>query len=69
MKKNKVVELQDRAGLADYLTEIPGSFFRLGCGTDVKNAVSLHNPTFSPDERALINGAAILTGIILKYDE
>lgn len=42
-----------------YLERVPGTFLRLGVGVPGKPA-SLHSPTFAPDERALVLGAATL---------
>ena len=53
---------------ADYLNEVPGCFFRLGCFSGSGNQVPLHNPAFSPDEQALVYGAAILAGIAAEYN-
>lgn len=42
-----------------YLERVPGTFLRLGVGIPGQPA-SLHSPTFAPDERALVIGAAAL---------
>ncbi len=42
-----------------YLERVPGTFLRLGVGTENGRA-SLHSATFAPDERALVLGAATL---------
>jgi amidohydrolase len=42
-----------------YLERVPGTFLRLGVGIPGHPA-SLHSPTFAPDERALVIGAAAL---------
>lgn len=42
-----------------YLERVPGTFLRLGVGIPDRPA-SLHSSTFSPDERALVIGAAAL---------
>lgn len=43
-----------------YLEHVPGSMFRLGCGSVEAGQSSLHSPTFDIDERALAIGARIL---------
>ncbi len=42
-----------------YLEKVPGTFLRLGVGQPERPA-TLHSPTFAPDERALVIGAAAL---------
>ena len=44
---------------ARYLERVPGTFLRLGVGVAGRPA-SLHSPTFAPDDRALVVGAATL---------
>ncbi len=44
---------------AYYLDHVPGTFLRLGVGGRGP-PVSLHSPTFAPDERSLVLGAATL---------
>jgi amidohydrolase len=44
---------------ARYLERVPGTFLQLGVGLPSRPA-SLHSPTFAPDERALVIGAAVL---------
>ena len=54
---------------AEYLSRVPGCFFRLGCaprGLGVE-PVSLHHPKFNPDEQALIYGSAMLAGIVMEF--
>ncbi|MCI4332811.1 MAG: M20 family metallopeptidase [Thermoplasmata archaeon] len=42
-----------------YLEHVPGSFLKLGAGTDGPPA-TLHSPTFAPPEQTLVVGAATL---------
>jgi amidohydrolase len=44
---------------ARYLERRPGTFLQLGVGL-ARQPASLHSPTFAPDERALVVGAATL---------
>lgn len=53
---------------AEYLLHVPGSFFRLGCSVEGVEPVSLHNPTFSPNEQSLIHGSEMLAGIALDFN-
>ncbi|MFC1557306.1 M20 family metallopeptidase [candidate division KSB1 bacterium] len=52
---------------ADYLQVVPGCFFRLGCRNEKEEQNPLHNPSFNPDERALIYGAAMMAGIAVYF--
>ncbi len=61
--RERVAELGDpftgAEDFARYLEHRPGTFLHLGVG--VRGApASLHSPTFAPDERALVTGAATL---------
>jgi amidohydrolase len=53
---------------AQYLSRVPGCFFRLGCDDGRTQPVSLHNPTFNPDEKALLYGTAMFAGIAADYN-
>ena len=50
----------------NYLTEIPGAFFWLGCGEAGKNNAGLHTSRFAMNEEALLIGANIMyqTGLL-----
>ena len=52
---------------AQYLSRVPGCFFRLGCDDGRTQPVSLHNPTFNPDEKALLYGTVMFAGIAAEY--
>lgn len=45
---------------ANYLRDIPGCMFRLGCCSQASGCPPLHSPLFDVDERALAIGAKIL---------
>ena len=61
--RERVVEVPEPVmgaeDFARYLERVPGTFLQLGVGTPDRPA-SLHSPTFAPDERALVIGAAAL---------
>jgi len=61
--KDHVVEvdhpLMGAEDFSRYLEKVPGTFLRLGVGVPDRPA-TLHSPTFAPDERALVIGAATL---------
>ncbi|HTW77533.1 MAG TPA: M20/M25/M40 family metallo-hydrolase, partial [Thermoplasmata archaeon] len=61
--RDRVLELADpimgAEDFARYLEVRPGTFLNLGVGIRGEPA-SLHSPTFAPDERALVIGAATL---------
>jgi amidohydrolase len=51
-----------------YTQEVPGVFFRLGVGNELKHAVyPLHHPLFDLDEDALPIGVAMLSSVALNY--
>lgn len=54
---------------AEYLSRVPGCFFRLGCAPRGFGGepVSLHHPKFNPDEQVLIYGSAMLAGIVMEF--
>lgn len=52
---------------AGYLQRVPGCFFRLGARKPDKEPMPQHHPRFDPDEHALVYGAALMAGIILRY--
>lgn len=69
--ENEVLEYKGTFGgedFAQYLEHVPGSFFRLGCSADGNGPVSLHNPGFNPDEKAIMCGSAVLAGIALAFE-
>jgi len=45
---------------ANYLQDIPGCMFRLGCCSQAGGCPPLHSPLFDVDERALMIGAKVL---------
>lgn len=49
---------------ANYLTDIPGAFFWLGCSNPEKEAAILHNSHFSIEEKALTVGANVFFQIV-----
>ncbi len=61
--KTSVVEvdhpLMGAEDFSRYLERVPGTFLRIGVGIPGRPA-SLHSPSFAPDERALVIGAAAL---------
>lgn len=61
--KSSVVEvdhpLMGAEDFSRYLERVPGTFLRIGVGIPGHPA-SLHSPSFAPDERALVIGAAAL---------
>ncbi len=61
--RDRVIELPDpmmgAEDFARYLEQRPGTFLHLGVGAPGVPA-SLHSPTFAPDERSLVIGAATL---------
>lgn len=57
-----VEETELRMGAEDfafYSHQIPACFFRLGAGNEVINS-NVHTPTFNIDERAIVNGIAMM---------
>ena len=51
---------------ANYLGQVPGSLFRLGCASSA-DAPPLHSPDFDLDERALSVGAKILARAAVEW--
>lgn len=53
---------------ADYLAQIPGTYFWLGVRNEEKACIyPLHHPLFNFDEQVLLLGAKILSEIALEY--
>ncbi len=49
------------------LEEIPGCYFFVGAGDDGRFSYSHHHPKFDFDERAMINGMAIMAETVASY--
>ncbi len=50
-----------------YLTQCPGTMFRLGVGHKNRLNYPLHHPLFDPDEGAIMTGVITMTYAIYKY--
>ena len=48
-----------------YLTEVPGAFLWLGCGTPGEPVYGLHNAKCSPNEQALITGSRLMSQLAI----
>jgi amidohydrolase len=49
------------------LEEIPGCYFFIGAGNEGQFSYPHHHPRFDFDERAMINGVAIMAEATAKY--
>jgi amidohydrolase len=54
---------------ANYLSQVPGCMFRLGCAPPGLKAPPLHSPLFDLDERALGIGARILARAVIAWSD
>lgn len=68
--KEQVTDLDIRTTVEDfayYLQQVPGCFYRLGTGNELKNINSnLHTDTFDIDEKAIETGIGFMTWLALK---
>ena len=69
MGEDRIVEHRTMASedMGYVLEEIPGCYFFIGAGNDGQFAYPHHHPRFDFDERAMINGVAIMTEAAAKY--
>jgi amidohydrolase len=52
---------------ANYLADVPGCMFRLGCAPEGETAPPLHSPEFDLDERCLGIGAKLLARAVVQW--
>jgi len=50
-----------------YAEQIPGIFYRLGCGKEGTPHYPLHNPNFIPDAPALKVGTTVMVASALRF--
>ena len=50
-----------------YAEQVPGIFYRLGCGKAGTPHYPLHNPNFVPDESSLKVGMSVMVASALRY--
>ena len=69
MGEDKIVEHRTMASedMGYILEEIPGCYFFIGAGDDDRFSFPHHHPKFNFDERALINGVAIMAEAAASY--
>ncbi len=49
-----------------YLQKIPGSYFRLGCASNLDTSYPLHSPYFNVDESCMEVGVKILSRVVIE---
>ncbi len=69
MGADKIVEHRTMASedMGYVLEEVPGCYFFIGAGDDDQFSYPHHHPKFNFDERAMINGVAIMSEAAAKY--
>lgn len=69
MGADKVVERRTMASedMGFFLDEVPGCYFFIGAGDDNFGQYPHHHPKFNFDERAMINGVAVMGQAVANY--
>lgn len=69
MGEDKVVEKRTMASedMGFFLDEVPGCYFFIGAGDDNFGQYPHHHPRFNFDERAMINGVAVMGQAVANY--
>ncbi|NRL58358.1 amidohydrolase, partial [Salmonella enterica subsp. enterica serovar Typhi] len=69
--EQNIVEIEPNMGTEDFsyfLEKVPGSYFFTGSANKEKGLIyPYHHPKFDIDEKALLNGAKVLSGAALRY--
>lgn len=71
LNEDHIIEIEPNMGAEDFsyfLQEVPGTYFFTGSANKEKGIIyPYHHPKFDIDEKALLNGAKVLTAATLNY--
>lgn len=71
LDEENIIEIEPNMGAEDFsyfLNEVPGTYFFTGSANKEKGFVyPYHHPKFDIDEKALLNGAKVLSASVLEY--